>query len=442
MLIINSQKIAADLLDRRANIYSDRPRLILGSEIYTRGTFLAFTRYGDLWRRMRRAAHECLTKTAVQTFHDVQFKEGVILASDILAHPDDRNEHFRRASASMIMSILYDLPTIRSLDDINLKNIDEHIDRLADVTSPGKYLVELLPWMKNLPSWMAKWKREGEFWYGKDSEMFERLVRGVHDDLDKGIERSSLSASLIKDERRNGLTERERAWLAGTMYAAGSETTASALQWWALAIVAYPETQKRAQEELDAVVGRGRLPTFSDLPHLPYVCAMVKETLRWRPNLPLGLPHRLTQDDWYEGMFIPKGTICFGNVLQCNNDPEVYGADCRHFNPARHLDAEGALAPGPAETKKEGHVMYGFGRRICVGRHVANDSIFIDIAIVLWAANLEPAKDASGNTIPLDLDSFVDVGLVSRPLPFRWTVKPRFPEAAAILAGQLELLDH
>ncbi|KAI0060313.1 cytochrome P450 [Artomyces pyxidatus] len=454
MVILNTQKAASDLLDRRSHIYSDRPRLVLGSEIYTGGTFLAYTRYGDLWRRMRRAAHECLTKTAAQTFHDAQSKEAVILTSDILKNPRGRNEHFTRASASMIMSILYDLPTIRSLDDINIKNIDAHIERLADVTNPGNYLVELLPWMKYIPSKFAKWKRDGEFWYAKDSAMFESLVHGVQDDLDKGIERSSMSATLIKDQYRNGLTERERAWLAGTMYAAGSETTASALQWWSLAMVAYPETQKRAQEELDAVVGRGRLPSFADLPHLPYIRAMVKETLRWRSNLPLGVPHRLTEDDWYEGMFIPKGTICFSNIFQCNNDPEVYGEDYRHFKPERHLDADGA------ETKDEGHVMYGFGRRICVGRHVANDSLFIDIATVLWAATLEPAKDSSGKTIPLDVESYTDVGLVwyvfcvlcsvffhplsfhSRPNPFDWAVSPRFPEAPTILEEQLELLGH
>ncbi|KAI0060305.1 cytochrome P450 [Artomyces pyxidatus] len=445
IVFLNTQKVAADLLDRRASIYSDRPRLIVASEISSGGLSLGFTPYGNLWRRMRRAAHECLSRTAVQNFrnfHYVQAKEGIFLALDILANPGERNEHFCRASASMIMSVVYDLPTIRSLDDINLKNIDCHIERLAHSATSGAHLVELLPWMKHIPSRLAKWKREAEYWFSQDSALFERLVRTVHDDLDQGIDKFSLSAALIKDSARFGITERERAWLAGTMYAAGSETTASALQWWSLAMVAYPETQKRAQAELDAVVGRGRLPTIADLPYLPYIRAIVKETLRWRPNIPLGIPHRSTEDDWYEGMFIPKGTICFANVMQCNNDPDVYGADYMHFKPERHLDSDGKLAPGPPNTKDEGHVMYGFGRRICVGRHVANDSLFIDFATVLWALNLEAAKDASGKTIPLDIDSFVDVGLVSRPVPFNWTVSPRFPEAPFILAEQLELLEQ
>ena len=176
-------------------------------------------------------------------------------------------------------------------------------------------------------------------------------------------------------------------------------------------MLAYPETQARAQAELDAVVGRARLPTFADYPHLLYIRAMVKEALRWRPADPIGMPHRSTEDDWYEGMFIPKGTICIPNVWELNRDPDIYGEDAAHFNPARHLDANGELAPGPPDTREEGHVTFGFGRRACVGRHVANNSIFMIIAIVLWAVKIERKKDATGSLLPLDVDGFVENGL-------------------------------
>jgi cytochrome P450 len=184
------------------------------------------------------------------------------------------------------------------------------------------------------------------------------------------------------------------------------------MAWWMLAMLAYPETQARAQAELDAVVGRARLPTFADYPLLPYTRAMVKEALRWKPTTPLGGPHRLTEDDWYEGMFIPKGTICIPNVWHMNRDPEIYGENAAHFDPARHLDASGDIAPGPPDTKDEGHVSYGFGRRQCPGRHAANNSLFIEIAVMLWAMKIERKRDASGQPLPLDVDGFVDHGIV------------------------------
>jgi len=181
--------------------------------------------------------------------------------------------------------------------------------------------------------------------------------------------------------------------------------------WWMLAMLAYPETQARAHAELDAVVGRSRLPTFADLPHLPYVRAMVKEALRWRPLSPSGPPHQTIEDDWYEGMFIPKGTVCIPNMWHLNRDPKIFGKNPEHFDPSRYLDASGNTAPGMSEMKERGHFTYGFGRRICVGRYMADNTLFINIAVLLWAAKLGRKKYASGSFIPLDLDGWVDGGL-------------------------------
>ena len=179
-----------------------------------------------------------------------------------------------------------------------------------------------------------------------------------------------------------------------------------------LAMVAFPETQKRAQAELDSVVGHSRIPSFSDLPSLPYLRAMVKEVLRWRSVLPVGIPHCSIEDDWYEGMFIPKGTMCLVNVEVCNHDPAIYGDDATLFDPARHLKSDGTLAPSPPDTQDEGHVVYGFGKRNCVGKHVANNTMFIAFAVILWAMEIVPAKDEDGKDVPVDVNGYLDSGMV------------------------------
>lgn len=439
MVILNSQKVAADLLDRRAGIYSDRPRNIVASDIMTGGLLVVFTRYNDIWRRMRKAAHEGLNKGVVRDFHGTQTKEALILASDGLKDPAEWDKHLRRAAASMVLSVVYDQPTIKPGQDHNVKLINDFVQRLTRAAYPGAHLVEFFPWMRYIPSRFATWKRNAEAWHRQDSAMFEGLFNSVHVNSVKGDDRPSLCATLIRDADRHKLSNQENSWLAGTMYAAGAETTSAVMAWWTLAILAYPETQARAQAELDAVVGRTRLPTFADYPHLPYIRAMVKEALRWRPVDPVGLPHRSIEDDWYEGMFIPKGTVCIANVWHLNRDPEIYGEDAAHFNPARHLDAKGEVAPGPPDTKEESHVTYGFGRRLCVGRHVANNSLFIDIAILLWALKIERKKDASGKLLPLDVDGFVEDGLVVRPIPYECDITPRFQEAPSLLAHEIEL---
>ena len=87
-----------------------------------------------------------------------------------------------------------------------------------------------------------------------------------------------------------------------------------------LAMALYPEVQRKAQKELDAVVGTKRLPDFSDQPSLPYIAAIVKELLRWHPATPMGVPHRSLADDEYDGHIIPGGTVIFMNIW-CVSQP-------------------------------------------------------------------------------------------------------------------------
>ncbi|KAH9035340.1 cytochrome P450 [Lactarius pseudohatsudake] len=436
ILILQSLKAASEILEKRANVTSDRPRFIVAHEIISGSLFGPAMVYGDLWRRTRRAAHEGLTKVAVRDYHPILRKEATILSSALLDDQGDLEKHFQRFAASSIMSILYDYPTLENNNDETLKRIHMYISRVSKAAAPGAYLVELLPWMMYIPEMFAKWKREGMEHFREHTTMFTGLLNAVRGDISKGSERPSMSATLIKNHDRNGLSNHEMAWLLGTLYAAGAETTSTALGWFALAMVANPEVQKRAHAELDTVVGRARPPTHSDLSDLHYIQAIVKEILRWRPSLALGVPHNTTEDIWYDGMFIPKGTTCISNLWQCHNDTAIYGDDAAKFNPERFLDANGRLP----ETRDDGHSAYGFGRRACVGKHVANDSLFISVATVLWAANLERVRDQNGKEVTPDTETFVDTGMVFPPLKYWYDVTPRFPEARSILAEESELL--
>ena len=93
-----------------------------------------------------------------------------------------------------------------------------------------------------------------------------------------------------------------------------STKTVSTLQGALLALSRYPEVVKKAQAELDAVVGPHRLPLFSDLNSLVYISAIIKESLRWHNAMPVGVPHSTTADDELNGYFIPEGTVLIANV--------------------------------------------------------------------------------------------------------------------------------
>ena len=119
-----------------------------------------------------------------------------------------------------------------------------------------------------------------------------------------------------------------------------------------------PQVMKKAQEELDRVVGKGELPDFSHKDNLPYIDALVKEVLRWGPPLPLSVPNRAMQNDVYRGYLIPAGTTVIQNVWAIFRNPEIY-PDPETFNPDRFLEdgKTNPLVPNPEDRA------FGAGRR-------------------------------------------------------------------------------
>ncbi|KAH9022259.1 cytochrome P450 [Lactarius pseudohatsudake] len=421
ILVVNSQRVAVDLLEKRFNIYSDR--------------------YGDLWRRFRRPAVEGFSKSVVPDFYPIQSREAIMLALSLMKGPLMK-KHFQRHAWSIILSINYHLPPVESEDDPVIVGAVNHVERVAHELQPGARLVEYFPWMRYIPSRFAKWKRDAQYWFIQDSLRHERLLSKVADDLAKGIDQPSFGATLIKNQGKYHLSERERAWLSVTCYltnysSAGGNTTSTTLHWWLLALLAHPEVQVRAQAELDDVVGSARPPTFADLPFLPYIRPMVKEALRWSPTAPFGVPRASSADDWYEGMFIPKGTILLPNMRVINFETAVFGADSARFNPARYLDEKGQVKV-VMDGREEGHVSFGYGRRVCPGRHVAEGTLGIDFATLLWALLFERPEGAQGE---LDVHTVVHSGIGAHPAPFECKAVPRFPEAEASLNEALNLYE-
>ncbi|KAI0088580.1 cytochrome P450 [Irpex rosettiformis] len=226
--------------------------------------------------------------------------------------------------------------------------------------------------MKYLPTWLAKWKREGLAWHERETRMFEGFNTEIAEKMNQGEAPESFVTDLIQTENRHKLSKKESAWLAGNMVSAGSETTSSTLENFILIMIHHPEVMRKAQAEIDSVVGRERPPLLQDRSYLPYIGAVMKELLRWRPAAPIGLPRRATEDNWYEGHFIPKGTTVIGNIW----DPSIF-PDFDTYRPERWLDAAGKLKPAPPDTHQMGHLSFGFGRRNCPGMYFADQALFI-----------------------------------------------------------------
>ncbi|PPQ68804.1 hypothetical protein CVT26_001719 [Gymnopilus dilepis] len=334
IIVLNSYKVASDLLDRRSNIYSDRPRFIVAGEILTGGLAIVFARYGPMLR-----------------------KEAASATLGMLQDPASWNVQIKRASASAILSAIYGWPSLSNNDDPLLKRIHNLAERVTEGVTPGTYLVDLIPALNYLPPWAAKWKRDGLLWHQQTTEMLEGFIRDVEQRM--VTEPSGMNcfvSTLVQAKNRHDLTEKELAWLAGIIFLAGAEAITETLFYFILAMLLYPDVKHKAQAEIDAVVGRDRPPTIEDVKNLPYVQSVVTETLRWRPAAPMAVPRRVDEDDYYEGYLIPKGATVITNIWAMNRDPSIF-PDFDEFRPERFLDGV------PEYTHSTGHATFGFGKR-------------------------------------------------------------------------------
>lgn len=191
-------------------------------------------------------------------------------------------------------------------------------------------------------------------------------------------------------------------------------------------MVLYPEVQKKAHAEIDAVIGPNRIPDFDDRLSLPYINAIVKETTRWHSVAPLGVPHMATDDDEYDGYYIPKGTVVIGNAWSIMHDPQAF-KDPMEYQPERYLK-DGQINP---DVRDPDTAAFGFGRRICPGRHLSDSSLYAFASCLLAVYDIKPPVNDQGNDIELKPE--FTSGLLSYPVPFNCIIKPRTPVAAELI---------
>ena len=178
---------------------------------------IPFQPYGDTWRRMRRAAHEGLSPSASKLFLPSQEKEACLMVDGMLQENLDWQSEIARSSLSMSGGWVYDMPTIESCHDPVISYGNDFIGRIVRSGFPGAHFAEFFPWMKHLPSWMAKWKREAEYHFKKDDAYYRDMFQTVEKRLDAGDERVSFTSILHQDAKHTGITYTEKVWLAATI---------------------------------------------------------------------------------------------------------------------------------------------------------------------------------------------------------------------------------
>ncbi|KAF7363652.1 O-methylsterigmatocystin oxidoreductase [Mycena sanguinolenta] len=397
IVIVNSVKAAVELFEKRSYLYADRPFFamieLMGWDFNAGGM-----RLGDKWREHRRVFQQHFRQDACRNYRPIQMKSIHQLLQKLLSSPQEFREHIKTLAAATIMATLYGYE-VRSNDDHFVALAETSARKFGDSVLPGtsSFVVNVFPILRYLPSWMP-----GGGFHSVAAEcrqvtkdMREMPFNFARQNMRDGLDSKSMVARLL-EENQAGASHNETVIkdVAAAAYAGGADTTAATLASFFLAMATHPESQKKAQAEIDTVVGTHRFPEFEDRSSLPYVEALYREVMRWKPVVPLGLAHANTADDIYNGYFIPKGATVISNIWAMTRDESIYPAP-EQFNPDRFFTTDGKL------NDDDTILTFGFGRRICPGRYIADASVWATIVFVLSAFDIAKAKDAMGQEIDI-----------------------------------------
>ncbi|RWA10840.1 hypothetical protein EKO27_g4261 [Xylaria grammica] len=419
IIIINDAQLAFELFEKRSSKYSSRPNQLFASELVGWKKTLGMSPYNQRFRVMRKNLARLIgSNSAVAQFGDLQKAEVGHFLLHVLRSPENLLDHIRKAVGTIVLKITYGYTAESHQDDFLINLVGDAMDKFARAAVPGAFLVDLFPFLNGLPDWVpgTAWKKTARQWESELMCVTDIPYTFVKHQMAQGKHETSFMSRLIEAGDSDPEASDINKWSAMSLYAAGADTTVSAIATFYLAMTLYPEAQRRGQEEIDQVVGKDRLPTLADRGNLPYIDAIVKETLRWHPVAPMGLPHESTEDDVCEGYFIPKGSMVFANVWHFTHDPEIH-PDPEVFKPERFLAADGH------EPEPDPHrFVFGFGRRICPGSILADKTLFLMVAQSLAVFNMSrcPVDGADAEYKPA-----FQAGVVSHPSPFKNAIKPR-----------------
>ncbi|XP_022095856.1 cytochrome P450 2J6-like [Acanthaster planci] len=183
------------------------------------------------------------------------------------------------------------------------------------------------------------------------------------------------------------LTEKSFVGTVGNLFAAGTETTSTTLQWALLYMVVYPKIQQRVQAEIDDVVGRNRLPRMADKSELNFTRAVIWEVQRLTIVAPLGVAHAAASDAKLRNFMIPKGALLVPNLWAVARDPNVW-QEPDEFKPERFLNDKGEA------VQVDELIPFSVGRRSCIGEHLAKMTLLIFFSYFMHQFTFKKPEDS------------------------------------------------
>ncbi|KAH7338348.1 cytochrome P450 [Rhizoctonia solani] len=431
---LNTMELATELLDKHASVTSNRPRDIMTSEILGWGASPAFRNHDEVQKKMRRVLASALHPTAARSYASQHLDTALGLLREIASNPSSFMVSADAAIGTFTVRLAYGYSPKTQQDPVLFMVYDAI--RYVGISLSNHWLVNDFPLLKYVPTWFpgAEFRRIGKKGYASRMRYASTLFDRVLEQVRKGqVEQPSYVSGLLESKGGANANSDDMyliKWTGASIFTAGSTTTSSLIKAFFLMACLNPEAVRKAQSEIDSVVGRERIPNMQDRPELPYTDAFVQEVMRMFPPAPLGLSHLSTEDIEFQGYRIPKGTTINANIWAILRDPKHFSSP-HTFNPSRFMGSKPELDPRK--------FIFGFGRRVCPGLHVANNSVWITCAALLSVFDIQAGPQLAAKVASLGgrdserLYELTEPYGASDTSPFDCDIKPRDAAAVSVL---------
>ncbi|KAK0617637.1 cytochrome P450 [Immersiella caudata] len=425
-IIITNERVAEEFLVKRAKYNSDRPQirsLFDSKSDHGLGEYLPLMGRNQYWSRQRRLTHAYITEATNAKYHGVMYFEAKRWIARLIANPDNFQHSLEDMASKVMCQLTWDDPSLSTYCTKSAWGLLHQMSPAGPITNVLTPLWHL-PWILN-PWKRAERKRHDEqqaWWMNQFLRCREKMAKGEMRPCwtRQFQEKTALKTTISGDY--------EASSVIGMLALVGIFTVAGPLSYWLVSMVHHPEWQAAVQREIDEVC-QGRLPTLDDVPNLPILRACIKETMRWRPNVPTGVAHETEVDDVYNGYFIPKGTRILPLDWAFLRNPEKY-PDPDNFRPERWLEPGWPTFQAPLTQFPtiKGMTSFGWGQRQCLGMNLTQDELIIACGSLAWAFNLKhKINPSTGERYPVPTDKSNSL-LIIKPDPFKMAFEPRSKE--------------
>ncbi|PLB40378.1 cytochrome P450 [Aspergillus candidus] len=450
IVVLNSAEAVTELFSRRSQWYSNRPASVT-MEMITgakpgRSRFTLMHDYDDHLKFHHRMLAPSLGAVAAPQYQPLMELESKQLLFDLLnltgrstqGTPISTNTvypYLERTQSSIILALHYGLRIPRAQEPIlhEIVDIQNKVTHLA--ANPA--LPDLIPVLRHLPAWMSPWKKFADMLYATQVDLYMRLFHHGRHSVGWNATKQGLSIARKCATRDSPVSDLDLSFTLATSVQGGMEILPRQLLWLFIAALHRPAVFTQARAALDSVVGRDRLPRFSDRPRLALIDAIVQELLRWRPIAPGSIPRRADRNDEYQGVTIKKNVAIMANAWAIGRDEMVFDpalGDVQDFVPERWLRSD----PG-GETRLHADLplpVFGQGRRMCQGKRVATDGAFMQVAHLLWAYDIGAASDTTADPWKMTV-----VGFMTVPTECQVHLRPRGDWVMEVIEREWALAD-